>query len=420
MVIKLPLKNSPDVSTAKNEIQQAQKETVKSDKQPVIAVQPPVLPNLNKTFEIGIYLPFCQDFNDSARMALHSNSFFEFYSGVLLATGKLSEEGMKLKLFVYDTYHDSDVVTNLVKKPEFLSLDLIIGPVYPNDQKVVAALSYKNRIPMVSPLSSDSRFVSTTPGYYLINPGKRLRLSTTAEYISANFAGQNIILLNHGTNSGEERFLFDRLTQKLGGNKIIQYNILTGEATGLEELLKDDLQNVFVLAEGSEANVSVAMTRLNTLSKSHKLLVVGLQEYTKMQSINIEYLHNTNLHYLAPYFIDYGSSKVNSFIEKYRLSFGSEPTQYSFQGYDIALHFIALLAKSGKNFPATNPNPGVDLLQADYSFQKPSELGGYVNRTLYVIEYTNDYEVKTVEKLRGSVASDHGDGKGSEKSGLEL
>ena len=374
---------------------------------------------VNKTFKIGVYLPFCQNLNDSARSSQHTNSFLEFYSGVLLATEKLTANGMKVKLFVYDTYRDSDVVNKLVKKPEFLSLDLIIGPVYPKDQKIVAELSTKNFIPMVSPLSPESRFVLTTPGYYLINPGRKLRLASTADYISENFFGQNIILLNHGVDSDDERFLLNRLNKKPGTQKVKQYNILSEEASGLEEQLKTDKENIFILAEENEANVSVAMTRLNTISKTHKITVIGLQEYTKMQSIDIEYLHNTNLHYLAPYFIDYGNSKVNSFIEKYRSAYGSEPTQYSFQGYDIAFYFISSLGQSGRVFRGTNSNPGVDLLQAEYNFQKPSPFGGFINRTLYVIEYTNSFEIHSVGKIRGSVGIEHGERKEPENIGLD-
>ncbi len=418
MVIKIPSKKTVEAATPQAGNHLPVKEIVKPEISQE-AAKPMDVPNLNKRFNVGIYLPFCQNISDSIRVAQHSNSYLDFYSGILLASDVMTQAGMKLKLYVYDTYHDSDVVNTLVKKPEFLSLDLIIGPVYPNDQKIVAELSFKNRIPMVSPLSPDNRFVLKTPGYYLINPGKRLRLASTADYISTNFASKNLIMLHHGAYSGDGKYLFDRLTQKLGARNLRSYNILTEDALGLEELLKDSLENVFILAEGSEANVSVAMTRLNTVSKSHKVRVIGLQEYTKMQSIDIEYMHNTNLLYLAPFFIDYGNPKVNKFIEKYRLDFGSEPTQYSFQGYDIALHFFASLVKAGKNFPATNPNPGVDLLQAEYNFLKPSQLGGYINGSFYVVEYTNNYEVRIIEKIKGSLASEYGDGRDSEKAGFE-
>ena len=264
---------------------------------------------------------------------------------------------------------------------------------------------------MVSPLSSDSRFVSVTPGYYQINPGRRLRISGTADYIADKFAGQNIIFLNHSSNSGDEKLIIDRLNTKLGSGKFNQYNILSSGIAGLEGMLKTDKENIIVLTESNEANVSVSITRLNTISKSNKITVIGLQEYTKMQSIDVESLHNIRLQYLSPYFIDYTNPKVNAFIEKYRSAFGGEPTQYSFQGYDIALHFMASVGKLGKYFPATNPVPGIDLLQADYSFQKTSALGGYMNQTLYVIEYRDNYDVLSSGKIRGAIVAENGEGK---------
>jgi LysM repeat protein len=361
-----------------------------------------VLPfNSDKTFEIGVFLPFCQDLSDSARIAQRAYGFFEFYSGVLLATQKMTEAGMKIKLFVYDTYQDSKVVEKLVKKPEFLSLDLIIGPVYPDNQKLVAELSAKNHIPMVSPLSSDNRFVAITPGYYQINPERKLRVAGTADYIAENYADQNIIMLNHGSDSGDEKLIFDRISHKQG--KIRHYNIWAEGTSTLETMLKTDVENIVVLTDASEVNVSVALTRLNTISKTNKITVIGLQEYTKMQSIDIEHLHNLRFHYLSPYFIDYTNSNVNAFIEKYRFSFDSEPTPFSFQGYDIALYFLSSLGKSGKNFTISSTSNGVDLLQAEYRFQKLSGFGGYMNSTLYVIEYSDNYEVKSVGKIIGTI-----------------
>jgi len=287
MVIKIPLKESLEVAGNKNPASQPNDKNQPIN-DPLLATQPTSTGDLNKTFQIGVFLPFCENLNDSVKIVQRTASFLEFYSGLLLATAKITEAGMKAKLFTYDTYQDNKVIEKLVKKPEFLSLDLIIGPVYPANQKVVAELSAKNRIPMVSPLSSDSRFLAVTPGYYLINPGKKLRISGTADYISDKFAGQNIIVLGHGTNSGDAKFIIERLYQKLGSGKFRQYNIWAEGTNGLEGMLSTDKENIIVLTEGNEANVSVAMTRLNTISKSNRITVIGLQEYTKMQSIDAE------------------------------------------------------------------------------------------------------------------------------------
>lgn len=357
----------------------------------------------NKTFEIGVFLPFCQNLDDSSKLAQRTALFLEFYSGVILATEKVAEAGMKVKLYVYDTYQDPKVIEKLVKSPEFLTFDLIIGPVYPENQKTVTELSAKNHIPMVSPLSTDDRFVSTTPGYYQVNPSKSIRFTATADYIVDKFVGQNIILLDNGTSSGDEKLIIDRLIQKPGIVKIKRCNIWAEGTAGLEGKLRAGEDNIIVLTEGKEANVSIAMTRLNTLSKTYTVTLIGLQEYSKMQSIDIEYLHNTRLHYLSPYFIDYGNPKVNAFVEKYRNTYYSEPTQYSFQGYDNALYFLATLAKYGKIPNLSRPLAEAELLQAGYSFRHVSPLGGYMNQTFYVIEYTEGYEVKTEGKFQGTV-----------------
>ena len=390
MTIKIPVK--PAYLQAGN--------ALPDSKVPVVEVAPISTVDPNKTYQIGIYLPFCQNLNDSTiNIAQKTTLYLDFYSGIMLATQKLTDSGMKLKLNVYDTYQDNKVIEKLIKNPEFLSLDLIIGPVFPENEKIVADLSAKNHIPMVSPLSSDSRYLATTPAYFQINPAKKSRLTGTADYIFENFLGQNIILLKNGTSSPDETVLNERLKHWFPDETIKYYNLWAGGAEGLAALLKPDAENIIVLTEPDEANVSVAMMRLNTISKTTKITVVGLQEYTKMQSLDVEHLHNIRFHFLSPYFIDYTNAEVIAFIQNYRAAYNNEPTQYSFQGYDIASYFFTALSKSGKNFAAMKQKPGVKLLHADYEFQKASNLGGYMNTSLYVLEYTENFEVKSVGKV---------------------
>ena len=406
IVIRLPTVKTVDNSTLKAVGTVAEKEIAiqpRVSQEPIASlpiVSSESLPSKStKNFDVGVFLPLCQNQNDSVRAVQRASNFLEFYSGILMADEKLTASGMTIKLYVYDTCADTMELKDIVKSPEFLSLDLVIGPVFPSEQSLIAPLCFKNHIPMVSPLSSDSRYVATTPGYYLINPGKKLRLTTTADYISTNFSDQNIIMIRHADGSGDDKYLLERLISRLGSAKVQQCTIATEDGAALEARLKDDVDNIFVLAEVNEADVSVAMTRLNTLSKTHKIKVLGLQEYVKMQSIDIEYFHNANLHYLAPSFIDFENADVIRFIEKYRSEFGSEPSQYSFQGHDIAMHFMGMLGQSSANFLASEGNSG--LLQATFRFQKPAAIGGFINSSLYVIEYTPDYAVRNIGELKG-------------------
>lgn len=383
--IKIPKKELPNANQSGKDLQQ------KDDKLTEQTDKIPEKKGNNHLFNVGLFLPFCCDQNDSSKITPQTANYLEFYEGAMIAAEKLSNE-MKVKLFVYDTNQDPKVVEQLVKKPEFLSLDLIIGPVYPECQKIVSELSGKNHIPMVSPLSPDSRFVSGNPNYYQINPDKKLRLSGTAEYIIKEFQGKNIILLG---NESETGILPEKLRQKIKPGDFRLYDLWADDRSGVENQLNPDKENVIVLTEPDEAKVSVAITRLNTVVKKFRITLIGLQEYTRMQSINTEYLHNLNLHYLSPYFIDYSNKNVRGFIEKFRSDFSAEPTPYAFQGFDVMSGFLNSLRKSGRKFV---PAPSA-LLQADYNFQRVSTFGGFVNTTFFILEYTDSFEIHSVGKI---------------------
>jgi LysM repeat protein len=395
MVIRIPVKSAQPEQTVVEE------NPLPAEKGAIVSGGVPVEPD--RTYNVAFYLPFCGNLNDSANLSPKTVSYLEFYEGALLAVDKIATAGMKVKLYAYDTYQDPKIAESLVKKPEFLSLDLIIGPVFPECQKVISDLSAKNRIPMVSPLSSDNRYVTTNPYYFQINPDRNFRVSETADYIIRNYANQNLIVLDRGSNSGDQKVLLDKLKGKLNAKNFHSYNLWYDAVEGFESLLKPDAENIVVMAEDDEANISVAMNRLNIASKKFRITLIGLQEYARLQSINIEYLHNLKFRYLAPYYIDYNNPQVKAFIEKYRSDYSTEPSQFSFQGYDVTTNFLTDLRYYGKKFVSMKPVPRAALLQADYNFNKSSDFGGYVNHTLFVIEYTENYEVKSTGMMDASL-----------------
>lgn len=400
MVIQIPLKNTLSGKEKKAENQPVTNEDSTSNI--VSPNKERITFDTIRTYNVAFYLPFCGNLNDSINLSAKTINYLEFFEGAGLAVEKMVSEGLKVKLYVYDTYQNAKVVDQLVKKPEFLSFDLIIGPVFPECQRTITELSAKNRIPMVSPLSSDSRYVSSDPYYFQINPDKKLRMIGTADYIINEFSRQNIILLSRGNNNDSQKILTDKLKDKINNNGFHIYNLWNNEMEGFEKLLNPENENFVVMTEDDEANISVAINRLYIASKTYKITLIAPQEYTRLQSINIEYLHNLKLHYLAPYFIDYSNSHVTAFIEKYRKNFSTEPSQFSFQGYDVTTDFLNDLRLYGKKFVSMSPIPKTNLLQADYDFLKTTNFGGYVNHALFIIEYTDNYEVKPVGKINVS------------------
>ena len=404
-VILIPLK-----SKSKDEAEETSKETPTKEatvKESFTKETTPLFKSkgTDQILNVGLYLPISAAVTDSLKPTAKSLSFLAFYQGALLAVDQLSKSGLKVKIYVYDTEKNTSNVEALLKKPEFLSLDLIIGPVYPENQKVASELSAKNRIPMVSPLSADEKYARTNPYYFQVNPAKYIRIETTAEYILKEFPKESIIFLEGEYGGSDTRQIREYLSRKRGvpesaGGLTQTYNLWSKGTADLELLLKTDSPNILVMADINEVNVSIAMNRLTLLSKKYPLILVGLQEFTRMPSIETENLHNVNLRYLSTFFVNYNLPAVAAFVDNFKTEFGTEPSLFAFQGYDISTFFLKSLHKNEKLSAKQASDEATGLLHATYHFKKLSDFGGYTNNSFTVVEYANTFEVKALGNIR--------------------
>lgn len=332
-----------------------------------------------------------------------SESFLNFYEGILLAVDSLQRAGMHIQLNVFDTNHDKQVVDSLIQLDTFRDLDLIIGPVYPDIQASVSSFAYKNRIPMVSPLSSSGNFEESNPYYFKANPTKEYLVKTTADYIKDEYYDANLNVLKVGdytnlpeaelVNMCREKFFNTGYSNQSDKLLFHEYDLESDGSLGLSRIVYKDQKNIFIIPSATEAQVSQGINNLNTLAENYPLTLIGLSNFKNYSSIQVEYFHHVNMTLLSPYFIDYKSKVTNRFIEAYRDNYSAEPDQYSFQGYDVAFYFMSALYNYGRDFIDCLPNLQVDLTQTDFSFDRVTRMGGYMNTGLFIVNYTPDYDV---------------------------
>ena len=334
-----------------------------------------------------------------------SENFIHFYEGSILAIQRLQAQGVKVSVTVVDTENRSQQISSLVSSGRFNDADLIIGPIYPEHQKIVADFSYKMQIPMVSPLSSSDEHLKNNPWTFQVNPSRRLVDRITAEYIFKEYSRDNIILVKGGNQSDSVESELRRFASvRDNGHDVSRLSIKTVDKNksgiaGLTGALRTEGRNVVVLTSGNEAEVSVAVSNIHTLAGKYDIVLVGSNRFTQFESINQEYFHDGQLEFLAPYWPDYTNSLTKEFVKEFREYFKTEPNQYSMQGYDVTYFFAKAIAYYGDDFrKCLNLNRG-DLVQGNYFFV-PQAGGGFVNEGLNVVSYTKDYRVVKKKDLK--------------------
>ncbi|HET6555668.1 MAG TPA: LysM peptidoglycan-binding domain-containing protein [Prolixibacteraceae bacterium] len=347
----------------------------------------------------------------SVTLDQRAESFIEFYEGALLALDSMQKQGMNIELCVFDAANQN-MINSLLQLDVFRELNLIIGPVYPELQASVASFAAKNRIPMVSPLANTGTYEQNNPYYLKVNPSREYQVEQTASYIAGEFYDDNLILLHMNGNSnstearvaemGRERLMAARQSAAANGNLFHEYNFQQQGLHGIKELMSETGENIFLIPSDNEAQVSVAVTNLNTLAEHYNVVLMGTSNFPKLKSIQTENYHKVRLRYLSPTYVDYNKPLVRRFISNYRSAFSGEPTQFSYQGFDVAYYFLSALYRYGKDFRTCLPDYPMELTQINFNFRKVNPMGGYMNHSLFVTAYERNFDVANL----GTVASD--------------
>lgn len=324
-----------------------------------------------------------------------SKSNMDFYSGVLLAARELGENGVDIDMSVYDIANGSYGAT----KSELESSDIIIGPVAAADITRIYSVAPEIKA-LISPLDPKAEELCQTYGTMIHAPAPRLsQYEDLAQWIKEDLMpGDRVIVISEkeARKGDEGKLLRAAIDSAHIEYAALAYSILEGRKIQepLEAKMTAEGTNRVIIASESEAFVNDAVRNLNlTIHNKFKVVLYAPAKIRTFETIEIENFHNTNLHASLTYYIDYNNTEAKQFVKKYRALFNTEPTQFAFQGYDVAKYFIGLCAKYGDAWMQHTE----DALMLQSIFNIKPVGNGYINNGIRRIIYGPDYSVMVVE-----------------------
>ena len=323
-----------------------------------------------------------------------SRNNMDFYSGVLLAVRDLAESGISTELNVYDSSDSSHPIAS----EDLDGSDIVIGPVSSGDLKRLLDTD-RNPQMVISPLDPRAESLAQSHSNFIQVPTPQTVLyQDLMNWIREDtMPGDTLLLISEkGARQTDAVVQMTQAADSSGMTFIpFSYSILEGrDITGpLTSLMTATGTNRVFIASDSEAFVNDVVRNLNILVYN-KLNVVlyAPARIRNFETIEVENLHNTSLHVSLGYLIDYDSQQVKNFLLKYRALFNTEPTQYAFQGYDIATYFIGMCSRYGNGWTRKLDGTESPMLQSTFRYV-PVEDGGYVNNGVRRLVYGPGWSV---------------------------
>jgi LysM repeat protein len=375
----------------------------------------------NETFKIALLLPLQGDaitLEGEDAASVNSNfepqpkPFLEYYEGFLLAVDSMRKTGLNISVKIIDLKKDSARTIEIINKGELNDLDLIVGPVYENNFKIVSDFALRKGINIIYPINSQNSELTNNSRVFLINSSLYSQMSQATKYLAA-FNDVNYVVIHNGSQEEKDimsiykKILFKEYLKNFNTEKVPYHEILYSSVglTGIENVFSKEKVNTLIIPSSNQLFVINLLTKLHPLTKKYKIVLAGMPSWKKFEkNLELEYLHNLNMHTFVPFFADYSNLAVIDMVMQYRNNFKCEPSKFSFLGFDTGIYFLYALKNYGHDFQDCLSNQKVSLVQADFNFVKVSEKGGYENNGTFILHYNQDNDVKIVNIVKDTFA----------------
>lgn len=342
-------------------------------------------PHRTDSVRVGLALPF------SSASEFQRTSSLDFYSGVLMAAKIMGNDGINVDLDVRDISLEGDSLSGLDES------DFILGPIRYEDI-VEAAASISDKI-IISPLDQRAEILARSNRNIVQAPSR-----TIAQYADAiKWARQihsesgdgifpNFILLSSALDPETEREARTALEREN-----IEYQVCTcsvqGEIENWETAYNPLIKNVVIIAISNEAALNNAVRNMSIeVSKENVIAFTG-SKIRAYSSIPLENIHKADIHAVCSYYVDYSDFETREFIDQYKSFFKTSPSQFAFQGYDLALFAIKTFSQYGRSawrHMVEHEQVQWNMLQTSIKLSGLEE-GGLVNDGVRRVEFRPDY-----------------------------
>lgn len=324
-----------------------------------------------------------------------SRNNMDFYSGALLAVYDLAGKGISTDFRMLDITDSKNPVTY----EDIDGSDVVIGPVSSQDISRLLE-SFPPSTMVVSPLDPKAENLVATHRNLIQAPTPaRIQYENLTEWIKEDLTpADTVVMITEKAYKQSEaaKTMMEVMDSSGITYNLFSYNILEGRDViePLKLLMTKYGTNRVMIASESEAFVNDVVRNMNLmLYEQYKVVLYAPSKIRSFDTIEVEHFHKVNMHVSLTYYIDYEDQRVKDFLLKYRALFNTEPSQFAFQGYDIAAYFINLCSRYGDRWPEMIANAPQAMLQSTFRCKKDGIEGGYINNGVRRIIYGDGWSV---------------------------
>lgn len=335
-------------------------------------------PRDNNTIDMAVLLPFNLDTFDPTQINRKNQYIYDLYIGMQMAQEDAKKKGIKVKLHPFDIGNSAEDMNQLVQSGVLEQMDILVGPLYPAANDVVAEYLTSHSIMQIHPISNSQSLTEKSGNAFLVQPSYEAQAQKALEF-SRELGVAKTVSIYHG--SARKDVLFaEAYAQKA---KDLGWNVIEVVPFIDEKSIHPSRGNPGSVFLVGDSNFAPKVVRALRKYKMNPLFFTTASSFSYSAATK-EFLQS-NLYIIYPEFISTQKQEVTSFKSRYINYVGLAPSFFSYLGYDLTSFFSKILQKTKQStrqkLDSIDYTQGYHLSGFDYT------KGNQVNRIVPIVKY---------------------------------
>ncbi|MEG2332428.1 MAG: peptidase M23, partial [Bacteroides sp.] len=308
---------------------------------------------------------------------------------------------VSIDLHVYDSGSENASITPILAKEEMKKMDIIFGPLYQQHIKPLSAFAKKNDIRLVVPFSSKDSEVFNNASIYQINTPQSYLYSEVYEHFLRQFPNANVIVLESASIDKEKDEFIKGLKQELNRKGVSVKALPEGASQeALKAALRSDKENIFIPTSGSNVTLIKILPQLTLLVRDNPTENIHLFGYPEWQTYTRDHLNSffeLDTYFYSSFYtnnlLPAAINFTNSYHKWYSKDMANSYPKFGMLGFDTGYFFLKGLSRYGTELEKNLPRMDLTPIQTGFKFQRVNNWGGFVNKKVFFVRFTKDFEL---------------------------
>ena len=290
---------------------------------------------------IAILLPFRLNDFETNKSNRANQYIYDMYVGMKLAKSKLETEQINVNLLTFDIDRDASLMSALLEDNQFSQVDLFIGPLYPEANKIANNFAKSKDIVQLHPLSNNRQLITNEKNTFLAAPSFETQSAKGLEYMKTQTIGRTVAIY-YGNTRKDSTFAYAYRDEAIKAG----IEVITIRKFKNTEDIDTRSRPSHIFVSGSDDSFGAKVINALDKKKITSPIIAASSAFDfDVSSLNI---FNRELFLIQLDYINKDKDEVKNFRSTYFNEQNSIPSYYSYWGYDMSL-FYARMLNNGKN-----------------------------------------------------------------------